>query len=160
MGEGYSDDYAPIGPDDLAGQVAGRLIRSEWLAPQGGLLGTPVAGADFAPFTVSNRVFQVMTLFGQLVTSAAVANRAPQIVYSLQDGETLMKVPQPAVVTASTTTRFSWGIGLVSQTLLSLDEAQSIPEVWLPPGAKVSIVTGSLDVADQWSLGSVLYLIR
>ena len=160
MGESGLEEYAPIGPDDLAGQFTGRLARTEWLGPQGGAFSTPAAGADFAPFTIANRAFQVLTLFGQLVTSAAVANRAPQILYQLPSGETLMRVPQPAVVTASLTTRFSWGIGLVSQTLLALDEAQSIPEVWLPPGSKVSIVTGSLDVADQWSLGSVLYFMR
>ena len=153
------DAFRPQSPQDLGAINDATIRRTEWQISQPQIFVPPAAGADFPPFTLGNRAFKLLFMFGQLATSAAVANRTPQLVFKTQNGEVLARLVAPSNQAASLTQSYTWGIDVVSQSVLGGDVGQSMPDLWMPPGASISIITGLIDVADQWTLGSCLYLM-
>lgn len=134
---------------DLLRAVAQRPDPSHVLRPI--KIAQPSAGAEFTFTVPGEQALRVISVTGQLVTSAVAANRAAALVIGSPDG-TVITVEQPAVVTASLTTLFCWADG-VSGDAASLVNGRltaGIGEYVLPAGYTISSSTGALDAGDQW----------
>lgn len=128
--------------------------------PVMGTISQPAAGADFSAISVPNRLWKLGLLFGKLVTSSAVATRVPQVIIQNIEGDTVAKLPAPSTQAASLTQFYTWGIDILNQSVTGTDVSQSLPDLWLPPGAKIVVTTAAIDVADQWSLGATLLELK
>lgn len=121
-------------------------------------LAQPAAGADFAAITVpGGAVWCIETLFGQLVCSAAAANRRP--VLRLTDGNLRIgDFSENASVTANSTSTHTFARN-IAHTVAGLGGQGNFapaPDIWLQAGATIAIATAGIDVADQWSQGALL----
>jgi hypothetical protein len=120
---------------------------------------TPAAGAEISETVPTGARWEVITFQALLTTSAAVANRIPQLV--LDDGATtLFRVGAALNQAASLAQRRSWFQGAPAPYL---DNANNVPmplpeNIRLPAGARIKTVTLAIDAADQYS--AVQYLVR
>jgi hypothetical protein len=73
---------------------------------------SPAAGADFTKSIDSAYPTRLLTVFCRLVTDANVANREVVVEYRDIDGNRFYPAGAPVVVTASTTTDYSFQAGL------------------------------------------------
>jgi hypothetical protein len=118
----------------------------------------PPAGQDFTFQPSTSRFTRVKAVRAQFAASAVVASRAPRMVFTNNNGDVLCDLPATVIV-ASQTWRITWGEGLVAVTLSPVAYMASLPDLWLPDGAKIGSVTSAIDVGDQWSGITVTYLI-
>jgi hypothetical protein len=120
---------------------------------------TPAAGAEISETVPTGARWELLTFQATLVTSAAVANRVPQLV--LDDGaSTLFRVGAALNQAASLTQRRSWFQGSAAPYL---DNASNVPSplpgnIRLPSGARIKTITLAIDAADQYN--AIQYLVR
>lgn len=119
----------------------------------------PAAGAGFT-YTVDGRYFERMVAVSfQLVTSAAVANRFPQLFIQDTNGVAITSVPCGAVVVAGSTLTVSLALNAPSYAnSASGGSFGYMPDLLLPPGWKVVLTVFGEDVADQVS--NVVLLVQ
>lgn len=127
-----------------------RLLESRFTLPV--FPPQPAAGADFTFNVTGGNMWELLSFRATLVTSAAVANRVPSLNFSDADGKLLATFGTGTNVVASTTSQYTWAIGvgytvLTSPFLLGLPS----PAIPLPNGYRISLGTVALDAADQWS---------
>lgn len=117
---------------------------------------TPAAGADWSLTVPAGHVYHLVSLYGQLVTSAAVATRIPRL--SFTDGDSVfLDLPPFASQVASLTRRYAWAPA-VSGTALGNSILSYLPDLDLPAGWTIASVTDLIDAADAWT--SVKLLVR
>lgn len=137
--------------DRQAGVTALRRYPRAVQVPQ------PAAGADWTITVPAGVLWRLVSAFGLLATSSAVANRTA--VLSIGDGDTeFCRIPATGVQAASLTESYTWGVGLDSENT-GPSQSQAIPEYVLHAGAIVKSATANVDVGDQWS-AVVLYVIE
>lgn len=112
----------------------------------------PAAGADFTVTVPPGSSWIVQSVRAQLVTSAAVANRA--VTLRIGDGVSeLRRIANVNVQAASLTWVYGWlpGYGFVpaSGIVQNYDLGETPPI--LNAGATIATSTGAIDVGDQWS---------
>lgn len=119
----------------------------------------PAAGAEIAETVPTGARWELITFEALLTTSAAVANRVPQLV--IDDGATpLYRVGAALNQAASLAHRRSWFQGAPAPYL---DNALNVPmplpaNVRLGGGFRIRTITTALDALDQYS--SIQYLVR
>lgn len=112
----------------------------------------PAAGADWAHVFTGGFVRRIISVAAQLVTSAAVANRAVRLDLTAPEGRVL-SIPLPAVITAGLTTQLTWAEGIYPVNTALFDSALStgFEGMVCPPGFAIGTVSAALDAADQFS---------
>lgn len=109
----------------------------------------PAAGNEVQASPTATR--QLVAVFAQLVTSAAVANRLPALHVTDNAGHTLLSLPASSVQAASLTETYLWAVGMPfssgqNANLIPLPSGLTIASNWT-----VSTVTAAIQAADQWS---------
>lgn len=120
---------------------------------------TPAAGAEISETVPTGARWELLAFFALLTTSAAPANRVPQLV--IDDGtSTLFRIGGALNQAASLAQRRSWYQGAPAPFL---DNANNVgmplpSAIRLPAAARIKTITAAIDVADQYS--TVQYLVR
>lgn len=109
----------------------------------------PAAGADWTLTVPAGHVYQLLSVFATLVTSAVAATRIARLL--LGDGDsTFLDVPPFASQITTLTRRYAWipagqayatGLGILSP----------LPDVELQAGWTLGTTTDAIDITDQWS---------
>lgn len=119
----------------------------------------PAAGAEIAETVPTGARWELITFCAQLVTSATVGNRTPQL--TIDDGALLFYrfAGAPAQV-ASTTFRRQWFAGAAGAAVdANNNQLMALPiGIRLGSGYRLRTVTAGIDGTDQWSL--IQYLVR
>lgn len=132
----------PEGPNQQSVQGTGAVSSF--------VVANPAAGSDIAVSVPTGARWLMQSFAGQLVTSAAVANRIPHIVISDIGGNQLWNVAAPAAQVASTTVRYSacGGVAVSSNDNATI---MPIPDVALNfQGFSFNTLTTGLQAGDQW----------
>lgn len=120
----------------------------------------PAAGADWSVQVPAGVTWEVQAVYGQLATSAVVANRFPVLVITDAASNPLVNAnPGGGGQTATQTHKYTWAIDAASNQNTSANPSTPIPDVVLPAGATIASSTLNLDAADQWSAVS-LYVVE
>ncbi|SRR5713101_438536 len=120
----------------------------------------PAAGADWTTFLINSTRWRVWGAQATLVTSAAVANRIPNLRLDDGTGTGRLLVPTTLTIPASTTRTVNWVPGYpsvgtdVAASLLS-GIAAPVPFL-LAQAGDIRVQTTNLQVGDQWSAITVL----
>jgi hypothetical protein len=116
----------------------------------------PAAGADWSLVVPAGSVYELVSVYASLSTSATVANRGARLQLTAGGVVYLDLAPQ-AVQAASLTTRYAWAQGMASY---SADNGvvTGLPKLYLEPGWSIGTQTDLIDGADQWSAVSLLVL--
>lgn len=120
---------------------------------------TPGAGAEISETVPAGARWEVIAFSGQLVTSAAVANRVP--VLTIDDGANIFfRGDSNFSQAASLTGKYHWAQGMMASMAAHIGALQAgLPgDLTLGPGCRIKTATTAIDVADQWS--AVNYLVR
>jgi hypothetical protein len=137
-------------PSPISGQSPWRRYRRVVTVPQ------PAAGADWSLIVPAGSVYELVSVYGSLTTSAVVADRGARL--QLGDGHaTYLDLAPQAVQAASLTNRYAWAAGM---STFSADSGQvmGLPRLYLEPGWTLGSATDGIDVADQWSTVYALVL--
>jgi hypothetical protein len=120
---------------------------------------TPAAGAEIAESVPTGARWELLAFQTQFVTSAAVANRIPQLV--IDDGANVVyRVGQAANQAASLTFRRSWFPGGPSAVADNANNvALGLPiGLRLGAGYRLRTITTAIDAGDQYS--AIQYVVR
>lgn len=116
----------------------------------------PAAGADWSLTVPSGHLYEIVSAYAQLVTSATSATR--EVLLKLTDGDaTYLLLPPPGTQVASKTYDYAWaqhggayaGTGGLAITL---------PRLVLLPGWTIGSATTSIQAGDQWGTPRLLVL--
>lgn len=123
-------------------------------------LPNPAAGAEWS-YTVDGRYYErLISARWRLTTSAAAGDRAPVFRLADADGNVVTSVAAAGLVAPSTVIDINLFPGLSAlSTFTATTTWGFMPDMMIPPGWSWSVVTGSLDAADQES-GIVLVVQR
>lgn len=118
----------------------------------------PGPGVDWSFTLPSGAGYQLLLGTATLTTSAAVANRFPTIALQNGDGLTFFRSIDSTAIPATTAASISFGPDVTTGAgntgqLVTI----GMPFINLDAGWRIAVITGGLDVADQWS-GVRLYL--
>jgi len=119
----------------------------------------PAAGADFTVTVPAGKFWRVLSVSAQLVTDATVAARGPKL--ALDDGTTIFYecVNSGTGQAASSTCQYSFAPGCSMETASPASGVFKnfpIPECILMAGYRLRMITGAIQVGDQWSAIRVL----
>jgi hypothetical protein len=119
----------------------------------------PAAGADFVATVPAGKTWELLSAFGLLTTSAAVANRDVRPRLTDPSQAVVWELPFLFDQVASSASRYGWiaGVGFAVQFGASVVGLPSPPAV-LPENFSFRVSTLGLDVADQWS--GVVLMVR
>jgi hypothetical protein len=113
----------------------------------------PAAGAEISEAVPTGARWQLLYLRTNLVASAAVAVRAPNLRLNTTSGANKCFIPAPQTITAGQDVGITWGSGSAQfsdtgnrQSLASLPN-----DVILLAGETINTVTFNLDVGDDWA---------
>ena len=119
----------------------------------------PAPGASWS-YTADGRYYErLIAATFQLTTSAAVANRFPQLFLFDNNGKEITSVPVSGTIVASTTLNVK--LQLLAPTYSNGTSGGSfgfIPDILIPPGWQWSLTVFSEDVADQ--ISNVVLLVQ
>ena len=126
------------------------LLRQRLLSTV--LVPVPAAGADWIVTPPAGATWELLHVKAILATSAVAANRSPVLRIRDNAGLDLDAYPAAAVVPASSAIEQGWESGLGTPATVILNVAtMSEPPPLVPLGGSLRVLTGNLDVADQWS---------
>lgn len=110
----------------------------------------PAAGAEISEVVPTGARWRLLSLRASLVTSAAVANRLPILIFD--NGATTFAVaPAAAVQTASLTVTYYWSVyGALSAGVSTFTNAMLPDYIVLMTGFRIKTATSALDGADDW----------
>jgi len=119
---------------------------------------TPAAGAEISETVPTAAIWRLISFRYTLVTSAAVANRLPQLLIS--DGaNTLAQVGAAVSIAAGVTTVFSYAQGVQAVASQNGQTWCFLPfSEYLSAGFKIQTLTAAIQAADQYS--AVQYLVE
>lgn len=121
---------------------------------------SPVAGSDFVIVVPSPEDWRVIGVRATLTTSAAVANRVPEIVY---DDQTNIGAGVVAMTTQPASTAVVYNFACLSSAFSTGALATGakanigIGEWILPTAYRLRVITTAIDAADQWSAITVSF---
>ena len=119
----------------------------------------PAAGANPAAFgPPAGRMWRVVGMIVQAVTSAVAGNRRPQVVYINAAGVVMLAAGGAGAQVASTTVNHAPGIGVAAPTVIAIDPAYTcfpLPDIPIMPGQTVQFRLGAIDGGDD--LGPVTF---
>jgi hypothetical protein len=145
---GYPGSFAALGypqTQPLPPSSGAGVTRSITVA-------TPAAGANWSITVPPGASWTLISARATLVTSAAAANRTPNLQIKDGSGNIVLDALGGVAQTASLTVTWSWSAGAATSTVLS-----SVNSVGLPQGLKLNAgwviqqATANLQAADQWS---------
>lgn len=131
------------------GKLRSSLEGPGWLRS---ITGTdPAAGAEIVETVPAGVRWRPLLLTHAFTTSAAVANREPQL--ALDDGANLLAlIPSGSSQPASLTLQYSWSRGAAVQfAAVGVSAAGVMPDIVLPAGARIRTQTVNLQAADNYS---------
>jgi hypothetical protein len=120
-------------------------------------IATPAAAADWSVSISSTDAVRVISISGQLVTSATVANRIPGLKITSQDNVAVYRGVSNVAQAASLTDFWTWDCNMSGPGYAGLYAASAsinvnpMPDLWLPYQWKISVTTFGLSAGDQWS---------
>jgi hypothetical protein len=132
-------DCPPASPLDGRGWVVAVLVAN------------PAAGADWVQTVPAGEQWIIRSVRAQLVTSAAAANRVPQLEVTDGAGHIVTLIPTTANQAASLTVGYNW---FPEAQLINFNGQVLLPfplEVRAQPGFTIQSVTTAIQAADQWS---------
>lgn len=141
-------------PPDLSPQrkhETDEMSEPQWLGDRIATLGDPAVGSDLSWKGPTRSAFTVVTFHAAFTSSATVANRAFSLRMTDADGNIIADLGSGVTVAASSSSITTWGIGLSSNIADVNAAVQSLPQIWLPPGAVLKTDTGNIQAGDQWS---------
>lgn len=113
------------------------------------VIANPAAGVDWRQVVPAGELWEIISLYAVLATSAAVANRFVEL--TVGDGTTtFLTIPDQAGQAASLTFRRVWYVGHNNGGTNNLNRIV-IPPLTLQNGESIGPATNGIDVADQWS---------
>jgi hypothetical protein len=113
---------------------------------------TPAAGANWSITVPAGASWTLTSVRATLATSAAVANRVPDLQIKDGSGNIVMDALAGVAQTATLTDTWSWSSGGVTSTVLGASNSVALPWAFrLNPGWVIQQVTTGLQAADQWS---------
>lgn len=110
-------------------------------------------GHDWIVDVPTNARWRIQCVTAQLVTSAVVANRLPQLVVEIA-GFNVLFVPAPASIAAGKTVQLSWQPGGTVQSDAQPAYAAPLPDglvLGSTPTAVLSSLTQNIQAGDQWT---------
>ena len=117
----------------------------------------PAAGSDWK-FTPSPTArVNVRSIIGTLTTSATVANRVPALQIVARDGQVIFDTASSSAQAASLANVWQWDAGMSGASFSgayswsSVVVTNAMPDLWIPPGFIVKVVTRLLDTTDAWT---------
>lgn len=119
---------------------------------------SPVAGAEFVVSPRAGEDWRIIGIRATLTTSAAVANRVPELVW---DDQTTIGAGVAAMTTQPASVAVTYNFAVMSSAFSTGALATGakanvgLPELILPTGYRARSITSLIDVADQWSNISV-----
>ncbi|HEY5985050.1 MAG TPA: hypothetical protein VIV12_01520 [Streptosporangiaceae bacterium] len=115
------------------------------------LVADPAAGADWSVRIPVAESWLVQGLTATLVTSAAVANRAPRLEVT-DEGVIISRFQPGRAPAASQTVRWSLVTGgpSAANTNSTIGTWGGPTELLIHPGRTLQVITENIDVADQW----------
>lgn len=121
---------------------------------------SPVAGAEFTFQPRAGEDWRIIGVRATLTTSAAVANRVPEVVWDDQTsigGGFVALTTQPASI--AVVYNFVPGSSAFSTGALAANGKANVGlgEIILPTGYRFRSITTAIDVADQWSAITVAF---
>lgn len=126
-----------------AGETAWRRVRQVVRGDD------PAAGLDPSVVVPAGHVYRVRAAFAQLVTDATVANREARL--QATDGvAAFLDIAPASAVVASSTTRYAWLPG-AGGYVTGAGQVMPLPELDLPAGWVVQLLTGGLVAGDNWT---------
>ena len=148
---GYVSETKPLSwPSSLL--EASEPSKGEFIRRAGA---NPAAGAEVADAVPSHNVWRLIAAELTLVTSATVANRLVNFV--VHDGTNeLLRIPAPAVQTASTTVTYIFGDNLpFNNNATALVQTGAIPgNMYLPAIFELRTITTNLQAGDNYGITS------
>lgn len=119
----------------------------------------PIAGAEFTAQVPGGTVWELLSVFGILTTSATVANRMPALIVRDADGVQLERISASTNEAASTTVSWWWGVGLGAEnTSNGISTPLPTPPIPMQAGWTLTSSTANLDATDAWS--KVVLIVR
>lgn len=128
---------------DLLGPVAYGVGFQQVKAPA-----DPAPGAELTLKVPGDRAWRVIMGSFNLVTSATVGTRFPDVTFLDGDGNTLCQFRPAATQAASAGARYGIAVGFMTD---SLSEMIAIPSVVIHPGFKIKIGAEGIVAGDQIS---------
>lgn len=117
----------------------------------------PAAGADWSITVPGGQLWELISVYAQITTAVAVANRLPNL--QISDGDiTWLTLPGDAATAASLTGTYVWANGISPLSAAHGITAGLPRDLYLMPGSVVSVSTDNVQAADQWGV-PVLNLI-
>lgn len=118
----------------------------------------PAAGAEVSETVPASARWNLLLFRDQLVTSAVVANRIPQL--TIDDGTNTLLIIPPAAGTQAASTSFSyhWGNLGYGSNATNNGVQIGIPSLVLGAGYRIRTLTSALDVGDDYAAPQ--YLIQ
>lgn len=110
----------------------------------------PAAGADWQTQVPAGARWQLQSISAQLVTAAAVANRAVHFQLANNAGVVYFDIPASGFQVAALTNRYTWAAGNPSTSFDSSFVANIPAGVQLLQGFFVGTVTTGIQAGDQW----------
>lgn len=115
-------------------------------------LGNPAAGANWGIVVPTGAAWVLNSARATLTTSAAAANRIPDLQIKDGSGNVVLDAMAAVAQTASLTDFWSWSPGAANSTVLGSVNTVALPAGFkLNAGWSINQVTQNLQAADQWA---------
>jgi hypothetical protein len=118
-------------------------------------LAQPAAGADWTFIPSGSDRTRILSITGELTTSATVASRAVGLQLATENDLVYWGMQYAAAQAASLAATYSWAHSgnYVAPAAVAAGSVLSaaFPKEWLEPGDVVSSQTAAISAADQWS---------
>ena len=145
---GYPGSFAALGypqTQPLPPSAGIGITRSVTIA-------TPAAGANWSITVPAGASWTLNSVRATLATSAAVANRVPDLQIKDGSGNIVMDALAGVAQTASLTDVWNWSAGAATSTVLGATNTVGLPAGFkLNAGWVIQQATAGLQAADQWS---------
>lgn len=126
-------------------------------------VGNPAAGSDFNFVASNTQRVKILTITATLATDATVANRVPAIQILSTDKTVVYDSASSLSQAASLTNIWTWDHSMSGPGFsgayngANVVSTNAFPDLILPHGWQVKVVTRLVDTSDQWSAIAVTY---
>lgn len=127
----------------LSGQEGWRRYRTAITVPN------PAAATDWSYSIGASTILHLFSISALYTADANVATRSTTLAVAI-GGLTIVAPPVGPNVTAGGTMLYTWAAH-IDTVASGVRAQQSIPDLWLEPGATISVSTASKQAGDQWS---------
>ena len=139
------------------GEAAASLLAQRLVKPI--IVPNPAVGTEILVKVPGGVIWEVLSLRFRLVTSAAVANRVVNVIYTDNDNTEYVRMPTHTNQAASATVDFNFWPGVATEVVTTpMVFAIPTPPIPMVAGYRIQTATAAIDVGDQYS--AVRLLVR